>query len=113
MEIKATLLKPYTNRQRVDFIVMNNHDCGYEIKETELALEAWGYTEEEKAEREKQRQKDELIAQLDELDRKCIRSIRAIQAGTGTEADTAKLAELEAQAVEIRRQLQELNTPQE
>ena len=55
MEIKATLNKPYTEKQRVDFIVENNHQQGYEIKETETALEAWGYTEEEKEEQEHER----------------------------------------------------------
>lgn len=55
MEIKATLNKPYTEKQRMDFIVDNNHRLGYEIRETEAALEAWGYTEEEKEQQEKAR----------------------------------------------------------
>lgn len=55
MEIKATLNKPYTEQQRLDFIVQENHQNGYEIKETKKALEAWGYTEEEKAEQEAER----------------------------------------------------------
>lgn len=55
MEIKAELLKPYTNEQKINFIVEYNHNIGYEIKETESALEAWGYTEEEKQEQEKER----------------------------------------------------------
>ena len=38
MEIKAQLKKPYTNKQRADFIVENNHKLGYEIQETEDAL---------------------------------------------------------------------------
>lgn len=38
MEIKAKLNKPYTSKQRVDFIVKNNHNKGYEIQETEDAL---------------------------------------------------------------------------
>ena len=38
MEIKATLNKPYTDKQRADFIVENNHRLGYEIQETEDAL---------------------------------------------------------------------------
>ena len=50
----------------------------------------------------------QLQAQLDTIDLKAIRALRAIQAGTGTEADSAKLAELEAQAEEIRRQIKEL-----
>ena len=55
MEIKAQLDKPYTENQRLDFIVEQNHNNGYEIRETELALQAWGYTEEEKEEQEKER----------------------------------------------------------
>ena len=47
MEIKVKLNKPYTAKQRADFIVANNHNKGYEIKETETALEAWGLTNEE------------------------------------------------------------------
>lgn len=38
MEIKAALNKPYTDKQRADFIVENNHNLGYEIQETEDAL---------------------------------------------------------------------------
>ena len=38
MEIKAELKKPYTDKQRADFIVENNHKLGYEIQETEDAL---------------------------------------------------------------------------
>lgn len=55
MEIKAELKQPYTNKQRTDFIVQQNHKQGFEIKETETALEAWGYTEEEKQEQERER----------------------------------------------------------
>lgn len=47
MEIKAELLKPYSEEQRLDFVVEQNHELGYEIKETELALQAWGYTDAE------------------------------------------------------------------
>ena len=38
MEIKATLQKPYTDKQRADFIVEYNHNNGYEIQETDEAL---------------------------------------------------------------------------
>jgi hypothetical protein len=55
MEIKAELLKPYTETQRINFIVNYNHNLGYEIRETETALEAWGYTEDEKREQEQER----------------------------------------------------------
>lgn len=55
MEIKAKLDKPYTEEQRINFIVEQNHQQGYEIRETETALEAWGYTQEEKKEQEHER----------------------------------------------------------
>ena len=55
MEIKATLKQPYTDKERMDFIVEQNHKNGYTIKETETALEAWGYTEEEKQAQERER----------------------------------------------------------
>lgn len=108
MEIKATLSKPYSDEQRINFIVEQNHKNGYEVKETETALEAWGFTAEEIAEQEKQAHRADLIAQLDALDLKCIRALRAIQAGQGTQADTEKLADLEEKAAQIRAQLQEL-----
>lgn len=38
MEIKDKLDKPYTEKQRCDFIVKNNHQSGYEIQETDDAL---------------------------------------------------------------------------
>ena len=55
MEIKSTLNKPYTDYERTDFIVIENHQNGYEIRETETALEAWGYTEEEESQKERER----------------------------------------------------------
>lgn len=55
MEIKAELNKPYTEEQRMNFIVEQNHNNGYEIRETEMALQAWGYTEEEQQEQERER----------------------------------------------------------
>lgn len=54
MEIKATLQKPYTEEQKVDFIINQNHRNGYEIRETEVALEAWGADDSEKLEQAKQ-----------------------------------------------------------
>ena len=55
MEIKATLQKPYTDNERMDFIVQYNHGMGYVIEETETELQALGYTEEEMALQEKER----------------------------------------------------------
>ena len=58
MEIKATLEKPYAEEQRINFI-LNANDNNYEVRETETALQAWGYTAEEEAQQEAER-----IAQL-------------------------------------------------
>ena len=55
MEIKATLQKPYTDAERMDFIVQYNHKQGYVIEETETELQALGYTEEEKELQERER----------------------------------------------------------
>ena len=67
MEIKAILNKPYTDKQRMDFIVEQNHQKGYEIKETETALEAWGYTEEEQAQKERECRNQEIDEKIKEL----------------------------------------------
>lgn len=105
MELKAALNKPYTEERKIEFITEQNYKNNYEIRETETALEAWGYSAEEQQEQAEQKRKAEIMAQLDALDLKCIRALRAISAGTGTEADTARLAELEAQAAELREQI--------
>ena len=67
MEIKNVLNKPYTETQRIDFIVTNNHRLGYEIRETETELQAWGYTQGEKEEQEKQRRNQEIENKIKEL----------------------------------------------
>lgn len=55
MEIKAILEKPYTFEQKRDFIFVQNRQNGYEIRETEISLQAWGYTEEEIEQQEQER----------------------------------------------------------
>lgn len=55
MKIKAKLNKPYTEKERMDFIVEQNHKQGYQIEETDTALVAKGYTDEEKQEQERER----------------------------------------------------------
>ena len=55
MEIKAELLKPYSNEQRIKFIVENNHKKGYVIEESATSLVALGMTEDEKTQEEQQR----------------------------------------------------------
>ena len=63
---------------------------------------------ERKAADDKAAQIKALQEQLDTLDLKAIRALRALQAGTGTEADSERLAEIEEQAGDIRKQIQEL-----
>ena len=46
--------------------------------------------------------------ELDELDRKSARALRSVVAGTATDADKARLVELEAEAVALRVRLAEL-----
>ena len=67
MEIKSELKQPYTDKEREDFIVEQNHKNGYEIRETETSLEAWGYTEEEKQEQERERRNQEIDEKIKEL----------------------------------------------
>ena len=55
MILITKLDKPYKEQEKIEFIVEQNHNLGYEIKETDEALEAWGYTEEELAQFEKER----------------------------------------------------------
>lgn len=55
MEIKATLKKPYTEAQRMSFVVSYNHQLGYTINETETELQALGYTQEELELQERER----------------------------------------------------------
>lgn len=71
MEIKAKLNKPYTEKERMNFIVQYNHRFGYEIRETEEALEAWGSDAAELL----QQAKDKKVAEND------IRRDEALNAG--------------------------------
>lgn len=108
MEIKATLNAPYTDIQKNDFIVEQNHKNGYEIRYTEQDIEAWGLTEEEQQAQSKEARKKELIAELAELDLKQIRSLAAKAAGTATDEDLAILADLEEQKAVKRQELKDL-----
>jgi hypothetical protein len=55
MEIKAELSKPYTEQEKINFIVQQNHKLGYIIEEQEDKLVALGYTDEEKASMQQER----------------------------------------------------------
>lgn len=108
MEIKAILNKPYTEKQRLDFIVANNHRHGYTIRDTPSALEAWGKTVQEQEEYTKQTQREALMVKLNEIDLKTVRPLRAIVSADFTDDDVTRLKELEQQAELVRRQIKEL-----
>lgn len=55
MELKASLKKPFTDEERIDFMFSQNNNVGYSFKETSEALEVWCYTEQEKQEQERRR----------------------------------------------------------
>lgn len=109
MEIKDILNKPYTDEERMLFIVRNHHRQGFEIKETETALEALGKTEEEIEQDAVAQQKRDIMSQLDALDLKTIRSMRAIQTSDFTDDDIVRLQQLEQQAKALREQLSALD----
>ena len=68
MEIKAEILQPFNEEERINFIVEQNHKLGYEIRETETSLEAWGYTEEEIDLQEKERIQELFMTRSDFFD---------------------------------------------
>lgn len=55
MEIKATLLKPFTHQEKLDFIKVNK---GYEIRENDEELQAWGLSAEEQQEEAERRERE-------------------------------------------------------
>ncbi len=65
MEIKAKIKIPYTEKERADFIVKNNHRLNYDIKETKKELQAWGMTQEEQEQFEEEQRKQKRIAELE------------------------------------------------
>ena len=67
-----------------------------------------GYVPEEPEEHKKAKRIAEIKSQLAVLDEKSARSMRAILAETATDADREFLAHLEAQAEELRKELQDL-----
>lgn len=61
-----------------------------------------------KEQERKARRREELTDMLAKLDEKAVRSLRAVVAGTATDADRAFLAENERQVQEIREELAHL-----
>ncbi len=80
-----------------DFVVPD----GYTIENTALIRELT-------AEEQKSITIEIIVNRLSAIDAETIRPLRATLAGTQSEADTAKLLELEAEAEGLRAQLQEL-----
>lgn len=127
------LEKPYTTKERADFIVEYNHNRGLKIEETENALyalepdEIMGENgipikdpdfETKQAEEQKQARIDEIKAELEELDRQSQRSARAVALCSINNVipnpdDVNKLTEFENRAKELRAELQELKTESE
>ena len=52
--------------------------------------------------------KDEIAAELDFLDLKAVRPLRAIAAGTANEQDRSVLVDIETKAKELRKELSEI-----
>ena len=60
---------------------------------------------------EKNLHKEKLYHELENLDLKSIRGLRAVVAGTSINADIQKLEEIEAEVQKIRSEIYELNMP--
>ena len=67
MEIKAELIKPYTEEQRIKFIVEQNHRLGYSIEEQSTKLVALGFTQEELSQQERNRKDMLALTRCDVL----------------------------------------------
>lgn len=67
MEIKAELIKPYTEEQRIKFIIEQNHRLGYSIEEQSTKLVALGLTQEELTQQERNRKDMLALTRCDVL----------------------------------------------
>ena len=97
MEIKDRLEKPYSEKQRCDFIVKNNHQSGYEIQETDDALLAI-YNEPLPPTEEEQRE-NRARAYQQEVD-PITSHIQRLRDEEGTEKEVAELINERALKVE-------------
>ena len=101
MEIKDRLEKPYSEIQRCDFIVKNNHQSGYEIQETDEALlaiynEPLPPTKEEQEQNRARAYKEEVDSLMAEYNRK--KTFNLFEEGEEEEL----LAEVKAKVEEIK-----------
>lgn len=116
------LQKPYTEEQRLDFIVEYSHSQCLLIEETETALYALEANEiiqdgkviinpnysVELAQEEKAIRILEIKSQLQVLDAQAIRPLRAILTDCGTDEDREILQSIETQAGTLREELSQL-----
>ena len=70
MEIKAELKQPYTEQEKINFIVEQNHKLGYIVEEQEDKLVAFGYTEQEKLQQAKEIKFKEILDKAYEYENK-------------------------------------------
>lgn len=100
------LEKPFTNKQRADFIV--EHD-GLRAIETDEALILLEHEEDEMyQELQKEQKIIKLKTQLEVIDSKKMRSTSAIALGIATQDDIDYLTNLEAQAEKIREEIRRI-----
>lgn len=109
MEIKAKLFKPCTSKERMSFIVEQNHRNGFIIEEREDAIVALGLTKEEESKKRNEARIAEIKSRLEKIDLESTRPLRAIVSNTATESDRLKLIELEEEANELRDELRRLS----
>ena len=67
MEIKAELIKPYTEEQRIKFIIEQNHRLNYSIEEQPTKHVALGLTQEELNQQERNRKDMLALTRCDVL----------------------------------------------
>lgn len=65
MELKAKLNKPYTEREKNDFIVQYQYN--HEFRYTEEALEAWGLSDSEELQQAKDRKYQEALEKANDF----------------------------------------------
>ena len=98
--------KPFTNKQRADFII--EHD-GLRAIETDEALILLEHDEDEEYQQlQAEHRLMQLKMQLEEIDNKKVRSTSVIALGIATQDDIDYLTHLEEQAEQIRKQIREL-----
>ena len=107
MEIKSKLNKPYTNKQRTDFIVQQNHRNGYTIEETDKALIAWGKTDEEKLDEAKINKYNEINNGA-RIYLESGNALFEIEEGKHIEATDGNIAKLSAYALSFMTGVQEV-----